>query len=184
MKLKDQTIINSPSKKDQEKIKLSDLFNITTIEDSSQNTETNDNTDLSFTEPLFLNDSSIHLVQENLDSISEILPIPVTIQSSLSDSISEALPIYPYISGPINVMSSLPCYLTLVSSQTSNMSTFEEPISDSDVPNNNISTFEAAIINSPYKNVQFQTNGQSLTEINDDSGNTDNVYSQVSPYLF
>lgn len=147
MKLERDQIVESPPLKCETTLPLSVILNVESLspEISSENTETKSDVDLSLKSLFLSKNSNADLEQEY---IYKLLPIPHLTYA----------------------MSSLPCYLTLVSSTTSTMSSFDEnPFYDSDIPNNNTSSETSIIDSSIPKNLQFQTNGQTLTRINDNS---------------
>lgn len=149
MKLGRDQIVESLPLKSETILPLSVILNVESLsENSSENNESKSDVDLSFTRLFLSKDSNINLEQEYT---YELLPIP----------------------NLTYVMSSLPCYLTLVSSTTSTMSSYDKnPFYDNDIPNNSIS-FETSIIDpSIPNNLQFQTIGQTLTRINDNSTDT------------
>lgn len=150
MKLGRDQMVESLPLKSETTLPLSVILYVESLssESSSENNESKSDIDLSFTSLFLSKASNINFEQEYTH---KLLPIPRLTY----------------------VMSSLPCYLTLVSSTTSTMSSLNEnPFYDNAIPNNN-TLFETSIIDpSIPNNLQFPANGQTLTGINDNSTDT------------
>lgn len=147
MKLGRNQIVESSSLKSETTLPLSVILHVDSLspENSSKDTEKNSDANSSFTSSFLSNDSDINVVQKKL----ELLPIPQLTY----------------------VMSSIPCYLTSVSSTTSTMSLLENAFSNNNMSNN--ISFETSIIESSIpNNLQFQTSEQNLTTFNDYSTDT------------